>query len=250
MIRSMIDGFLLCFSYFTVLPAFKHELKIDKTSYKAMIFALPFAGTILGIITVLLAYFFSMFVAPLYAFFLASVLYLFLYGFLHLEAIADVIDAWMAKYSNKDVYEIMKEPQVGSIGAVGTFCIVLLKLGAMMYLFTQGEFFFIIVSLMFSRFILVSLNIFSFYEQSSFAKALKTASTLPLILLASFCYLALSSYLVGSFNAIMFFGFSLFFSILILNILKKRFGFLNGDCIGFSIEICELLLLNLGIFLL
>ena len=76
----------------------------------------------------------------LYKAILCAILYLFLYGFLHLEAVCDTIDGYFASLSNKDVYEVMHEPQVGSIGAIGGFCFVLLKVLAISYLLYSESF--------------------------------------------------------------------------------------------------------------
>lgn len=250
MIRSIIDGFLFAFSYFTILPTFKHNLKIDKTTYSSMLFFTPFSGAILAIITVYLAIFLNNFYAPLYSILVSSIIYLALYGFLHLEAIADVIDAWMAKYSNKDIYEIMKEPEIGSIGAIGTFCFILLKLGAIVYLLLDEKFFIFICIVILSRFsILYNLKIFTFHENSFFAKSLKQSSSLLLIVIASTFYALIAFYLIDVKSVLILLVVSVVSSMLLLNMLKKRFGFLNGDCIGFSIEVTELILLNVGLLL-
>lgn len=250
MIRSIIDGFLFAFSYFTVLPTFKHNLKIDKTTYASMLFFTPFSGAIIATITIYLAIFLNNVYAPVYAVMVSSIIYLSLYGFLHLEAIADVIDAWMAKYSNKDIYEIMKEPQIGSIGAIGTFCFILLKLSAIVYLLLDEKFFIFVCIVMLSRLsIIYNLKLFSFHENSFFAKSLKQSSSLFLIAIASFFYCLIALYLIDIKSVLMLVVVSIVSSIVLLNILKKRFGFLNGDCIGFSIEVTELILLNVGLLL-
>lgn len=250
MIRSIVDGFLFAFSYFTILPTFKHNLKIDKTTYSSMLFFTPFSGAIIAIISVYCAVLLNNVFAPIYSIFIASVFYLILYGFLHLEAVADVIDAWMAKYSNKDVYEIMKEPQIGSIGAVGTFCFVLLKIAALVYLFLDEKFFIFICVVIFSRMsILYNVKLFTFHPNSIFAISLKQSATLVTLIMAILFYSVLAFYLVDIKSVLLLLSVSVLSSVLILSILKKRFGFLNGDCIGFSIEITELLLLNVGILL-
>lgn len=251
MMRSIIDGFLFCFSYFTVIPTFKKEYQINQTTYSSMLFFLPFIGSILGVVTLYLAFFLNNFFPPFYSIIVASILYLSLYGFLHLEAIADVIDAWMAKYSNKDIYTIMKEPQVGSIGAIGTFCFVLLKLLAIGYLLYLEAFEFFIVALMVSRLsVLFNLRIFNFHKDSIFAQTLKKSATTKLVIAAIFVYCLVAFFLIGFGNGILIIILALIVSALVLKILNKRFGFLNGDCIGSSIEITELILLNLGLLLL
>lgn len=250
MIRSIIDGFLLAFSYFTILPTFKHHLKIDKTTYTSMLFFTPFCGLIIAIIAIYMAIGLNSFFAPLYAIVVASIFYLMLYGFLHLEAICDVIDAWMAKYSKKDIYEIMKEPQIGAIGAIGAFCFILLKLAAIVYLFLDEKFFIFVVIVILSRLsIIYNLKWFSYHEKSSFALSLKQSSSWMLIIISLLFYGLLSIYLIDVKSTLILIVVSIISSVLILKILKKRFGFLNGDCIGFSIEVTELILLNIGLLL-
>ncbi len=248
MIRSITDGFLFCFSYFTVIPTFKKEYQLNNTTYSAMLFFLPFIGAILAVLTLYFAFFLNSLFAPLYAIFVAGVTYLLLYGFLHLEAVADVSDAWMAKYSNKDVYAIMKEPQVGSIGAIATFSFVLLKLAAIVYLLLDEKFFLFVAALMLSRLtVLSNLKIFEFHEGSIFAQTLKKSATMFVVGLAIVCYGAVLIYLIDVKNSLILLVSALIFSMIVLRILKKQFGFLNGDCIGFSIETTELLLLNIAI---
>lgn len=250
MIRSIVDGMLLAFSYFTVLPTFKHNLKIDNLTYISMLFFTPLCGMILAILSIYFAFGLNMLFSPLYAIVLASIFYLCSYGFLHLEAVADVIDAWMAKYSNKDIYEIMKEPQVGSIGAVGTFCFVLLKLAALIYLFINESYFIIVMVLILSRLsIIYNVHWFSFHQASSFANTLKHNSSWKLILFSLLVYALIGIYLIEIEHFLILLFSSVIISSLVLKVLQKRFGFLNGDCMGCSIEVTELILLNIGLLL-
>ncbi len=250
MIRSIADGFLFCFSYFTVIPTFKKEYQLNQTTYSSMLFFLPFIGAVLAMIVLYVGFFLNNFLAPLYAIFVATIIYFFLYGFLHLEAVADVTDAWMAKYSNKDVYAIMKEPQIGSIGAIATFCFVLLKVAAIVYLLLDEKFFLFVAALLLSRLsVLSNVKIFEFHKGSIFAQTLKKSATTFVVCFAIVCYGALLIYLVDIKSTLILLVSALLFSMVVLKILKKRFGFLNGDCIGFSIEMTELLLLNIGLLL-
>lgn len=248
--EQIIDGFLFAISYFTTLPTFKKELALDKNAYTATLFFTPFCGLIIALITLLFFNFLNIYLNIFYTLIVTSIFYLFLYGFLHLEAIADVIDAWMAKYSNKDIYEILKEPQIGSIGAIGTFCFILLKICAIGYLLYEDKFELFILVVVFSRLtIIYSIKFFDFHENSIFAKTLKSSTSNNLLIVSTLFYIAIGILLVGFKSAFMLFFISILSSILILKILKKRFSFLNGDCIGFSIEFCELLLLNIAILL-
>lgn len=132
--REIFNSFAFTLSYFTVFPVFVKQMTIDKNTFKYSLFFLPLIGLLLSCATILIFIFLSSFFHPLYASVVSAVLSLTLYGYLHTEAITDVVDAWFASYSGKDAYKIMKESTIGAIGAIATFCFVLLKVSIIAYL--------------------------------------------------------------------------------------------------------------------
>ncbi len=242
----MIDGFFLAFSYFSILPLYK-KIEFNQKTYRWTMFFLPFVGIILSLLTIILFLFLKLLSFPIwYGAFLASIFYITLYGFLHLEALIDVIDGWFASFSNKDVYKIMKEPTIGAIGAIGGFLIIIIKIVSISYLLYNHAFLFLFLSTTLSRLsILISIYLFNFHKKSLFLLSFKESFSLKFLLFT------ISVYSISFFNLYFFiFGIvaSLFF-LGILKILQNRFSFLNGDCIGFSIEITEITLFQLGILL-
>lgn len=248
-LRDVFTGFILGLSYFTIIPSFVKKLDITDNSYKYLLFFLPLIGVILGFIVVGFIYLGLEINIPLfYLLFLGACLYLILYGFLHLEALSDVCDAYVARYSNKDLYSIMKEPQIGAIGAIATFVFVLLKLAVIVFLFLEGKFFEFVFILLLSRMsVLYSLRVFDFHKDSSFALLLKEKSTTLLITVTTVSYFLISYYFLDIKTIVILYVVSLIASLLILRVLKKHFGFLNGDCIGTSIEVSEFILLNIAL---
>jgi len=166
----------------------------------------------------------------LYKSILCSILYLFSYGFLHLEAVCDTIDGYFASLSKKDVYEVMHEPQVGSIGALGGFSFVLLKILALAFLLYNESYLIIFFALILSRTSLFFALDLQYHESSHFIKSIQNAYKTPLYL------------------KLLFLPFNLLTKF-ILSGLKKKLGFINGDTLGFTIEIQEIIYLNLGILL-
>ena len=122
--KNILDAFLFALSYFSIIPVPTKNIEIKDETYKYTLLFLPLVGAILGLLVVGTNLFLNQLLNPIYSCFVSAVLYLFLYGFLHLEAVCDVADAWFASYSGKDVYKIMKEPTIGAIGALYTFCFV------------------------------------------------------------------------------------------------------------------------------
>ena len=161
---------------------------------------------------------------------LCSILYLFLYGFLHLEAVCDTIDGYFASLSKKDVYEVMHEPQVGAIGAIGGFCFVLLKIIAIACLLYYECYITIIVALTLSRCSLFFALDLKYHKESHFIKSMQ------------------ESFKTSVFVKLLFLPFHLFTKA-ILKLLKKKLGFINGDTLGFTIELQEIIYLNIGILL-
>ncbi len=223
---DMIKGIIYCISYFTTLPIKMPYFDANKNFYKGVVYGLPIAGLLLGLIVVGL--FLILPFEPLYKAILVSIMYLFLYGFIHLEAVADTIDGLFASLSNKDVHTIMKEPQIGAIGAIGTFCFVLLKILAIAYLLFYGQFAFVILILMLSRMSLLFALDLEFHKDSSFVLSLKNSYSASLVF------------------KIIFFPLN-FLTKYILQKLKKQLGFLNGDTLGFNIELQEIILLNIAV---
>ncbi len=162
---------------------------------------------------------------------MCAILYLFLYGFLHLEAVCDTIDGYFASLSKKDVYEVMHEPQVGSIGAIGGFCFVLLKILAISYLLYSESFIILILAMVLSRTSLFFALDLKYHEKSHFVKSIQESFKTPILI------------------KLLFLPFNLLTKY-ILNMLRSKLGFINGDTLGFNIELQEIIYLNLGIILL
>jgi adenosylcobinamide-GDP ribazoletransferase len=224
--KDIINGILYGISYFTFLPVKVGCFQANKNFYKGVLISLGLSGILLASIIVLLFIFIP---APdIYLAILVSILYLFLYGFLHLEAVGDTIDGLFASLGKKDIYHIMKQPQIGAIGAIGTFCFVLLKILAISMLLIYGHYAIVFLALILSRIsVLFALDL-EFHKSSSFINSLKESFDLPRVFrLILFPFDFLTKY--------------------ILNKLKKQLGFLNGDTLGFNIELQEIIFLHIGV---
>lgn len=224
--KNFKDGLFYGLSYFTVLPIRLKYFETDKKFYKGVVYSLPLSGLLLSVLV--LALFAILPFSLIYKAVFVAIVYLFTYGFLHLEAVADTIDGYFASLSSKDVHSIMKEPHIGAIGAIGTFCIVLLKVLALAYLLYCGMYIAIILAFVLSRSTIFGALELEYHKKSKFAHSLKDSyepnRALDIILLPIRIFTKFH-----------------------LKLVKKKLGFLNGDTLGFHIEITELILLNIGV---
>jgi len=226
--NDIINGIKYGISYFSVLPVKVDKFEANNSFYKGVLYSLPIVGLLLSLI--IIALFIILPMPNIYKAILVSILYLFLYGFIHLEAVADTIDGYFASLSNKDTYNIMHEPQIGAIGAIGTFCFVLLKILALSYLLFQQQYFMIIFALIASRGSIFFATELEYHKESTFINSLKNSIKIAFIFRLLFL----------PFNILTKF---------ILKRIKKAIGFLNGDTLGFNIELQEIILLNIGVLL-
>jgi len=225
---DILNGIKYGISYFSILPIKVDQFEANNSFYKGVLFSLPIVGLLFSLIIISLFIILPM--PNIYKAILVSILYLFLYGFIHLEAVADTIDGYFASLGNEDVHSVMKEPQIGAIGAIGTFCFILLKILALSYLFFQEQFFMIIFILIASRSSIFFAIELEYHKDSTFINSLKNSIKISFIF------------------RLLFLPFNILTK-LILKKVKKAIGFLNGDTLGFNIELQEIILLNIGVIL-
>lgn len=222
----LINGIKYSISYFSVLPIKIGIFEANDNFYKGVLFGLPLIGLISALITIII---FIILPFPIiYKSILCSILYLFLNGFIHLEGVGDTIDGYFASFGKKDVYEVMKEPQIGAIGAIGTFCFILLKILGLSYLLYCEQYIFIILAFVLSRSSIFFALDLKFHKDSIFIQCLQNSIKVSFVFKLLFLPIDILTKII-------------------LRKLKKQLGFLNGDTLGFNIELTEIILLNIGI---
>jgi adenosylcobinamide-GDP ribazoletransferase len=240
-------GLKLMFSYFTILPMpFKKSDDLSSSETLAsMLFFLPLAGLVLGVMMMLL--FNLLHSLAWLAALLCALGYMMLYGFLHTEAIMDVADAIYASHSGKDAYAIIKEPSVGAMGVLWGVSLLLTKVAILSFLLLSGGVTLAIALFMVSRLALQLLFLTQTFR-SSFLTQLKTHFKPTHFLLSLALFGSVGLVLLGwHFVWLLLFGLVLSFTI--TQFLKKKLGFVNGDVLGTTLELTEILLMLLGALL-
>jgi len=247
--KDIYIGVKFCFSYFSILPVnISNDIDVTKDSIiKSFLFFLPFIGLVLGVLTVSIYYIFESY--SYLGLIVASISYMVLYGFLHTEAIADVVDALYAKHSGKDAYKVIKEPTIGAMGLLYTIVFVLLKIAVIMYIFEQNLFYEFIAVLVFSRLALVfNIYLFDIHEKSAFILMMKKNIS-KIFLLLALIFSSVIVILLTSFYTLALGFLVLVICMFVVKILQSKLNFVNGDVLGTSLEVGELISLFLLIVL-
>ncbi len=243
--RKLFLGLKFSFSYFSILPIkFKSSDNLgDKVVLSYMLVFFPFVGIVLAEASVLVGL--ALERVGFLAWVIASLFYMVLYGFLHTEAICDVVDGIYAKHSGKDAYEVLKEPTVGALGVLWSCSFVILKVSTLATLLSLGAFVEFLGVVVASRVVLLVL-IRSLKFRSSFVNKLKEASSNRVFFYVALFCLGLCCILGLEFLVIL--SFSIVFGFLIAKAISKKLGFANGDLLGSTLEIVEVILF-LGVLL-
>ena len=245
--KQILNAFFFALSYFSIIPVFVKNMEINNDTYKYTLVILPLIGAILASLVIGLNLGLNEFFNPLYSAFVCAVVYLALYGFIHTEAIIDVVDAWFASYSGKDAYKIMKESTIGAIGALYGVAFVLLKVGIITYVLYEKQYILFLIVCVFSRLNLIYLlGYFKFSKDSFLSLAFQSGGIFRLKIYALIYIIV--AFFIGK-NIFIILVLSLLSFYFILKILNNKFGFVNGDCLGFTIEHTELVLLNIALMM-
>ncbi len=219
--------------------SFKDEDDLSNKKVLAyMLSFLPLVGLVLGVLSI------SLFTLLENLSYLAAILsacfYMLLYGFIHTEAIIDVVDASYAKHGDKDAYAVIKEPTIGAMGLLYSCVFTICKISTIVYMFINDFILYFLAVLIISRLLLVFLVYFKDFK-SSFVNLLKEGLSLKILLISSLFCMVFGSFLIG-FDFIYLFLSSLVFGFLFINFVKNSLGFINGDVLGCTLECCELFL--------
>ncbi len=117
---------LLAIGFLTVLPVRVRDATMREVGRAGMWF--PIVGFFMGLTVGAIHLVFLQFFAPLLAATLTVVSWIALTGGLHLDGLADCCDGLFVSASPERRLEIMRDPRVGSFGAIGLVLIIALKI--------------------------------------------------------------------------------------------------------------------------
>lgn len=244
LLSAIITQFRLALSFITTLPvgAFSAEVPEEILGQSQTWF--PLVGLLLGLILFLSSFFFQLFLPPTISAALVLAIHFFITGGFHLDGLADTADGLMSgKPEREQIFSIMKDSFLGSMGATALSLLLILKYSALSVIISNAPLALIIFPVL-GRYAIVQLTFSSVYARpegglgSIFTnhcgqRELLTAGIISLV------------------TALLFAGFAGFISsiaitlyvLLIKYAAQRRLGGVTGDILGFTCESSEALVL-------
>jgi len=235
---EMIYKFLLAVQFLTIIPVRLKRPPSPQDKADSAIF-FPVAGLIIGIILyagyIILHKIFPQFLADI----LILIFWVFVTRGMHLDGVADVFDGFYEGNGREKVLQIMKDPHIGAIGALGLLLFVLLKFGGIHSMPGNIKPGFLLVVPSIARGTMVVLAYLLPYARidgtgRDFVNGIKIKQAIAAILISviSISILGMRAAGVMTINVLVVFMLYLYF--------KKRINGITGDCLGFTCEVSEI----------
>ncbi|MEH6551176.1 MAG: adenosylcobinamide-GDP ribazoletransferase [Pseudomonadales bacterium] len=240
---SHLNALLLALQFLTRLPISSSQTFSEQKQALSLLYY-PLAGLIIGA----LLWFLAIALSGLNVFLAASVVLVFwvmITGALHLDGLADLVDAWIGSHDNKQrMLDIMKDPAAGPVAVVSLVLLLMVKWSALVVIFQQQAFALLIFVPMLARAGLLLLFLTTPYvRQGGLGDAISRQfnRSAAIAVLISCWVLVL---LCWPYPAVLFAfaGSALIFWLLRRGLMTRLGGF-TGDCAGAWLEVHELLIL-------
>ncbi len=235
-----LKSFLLALQFLTRIPV-SINFDVSGKQLGQSVLSYPLVGLLIGGLLAVIALLLSQSPLILSAALLLG-FWIFITGGLHLDGLADCSDAWAGGLNNRErSLEIMKDPNVGAIGAVVLISLLLVKWSALFSFLEQQQSLWVLVLIpMLGRCSILALILFSNYIRENGLGAQLTRelpsqmakTLLALCVVVSFLILGF----IPTISAIVVLA-------LIRGLAQQRLGGMTGDVYGAAVEITETTLL-------
>jgi adenosylcobinamide-GDP ribazoletransferase len=241
----MLADLKTALGFLTILPARTERVPQPGDLGRAAAW-FPAVGLLIGLITAAGVWLFSRLFSPLLASALTVGLWILLTGGLHLDGLADCCDGLLSAHSPERRLEIMRDPRLGTFGAVGLFLTLILKILAAGGLPAGNAWFALLLAPMLARFYLLPAGLLTPARSEGLGAQFNAGLSRTGLLAAAI--LPLAGLIYGGWLYIAAAVFAALAAGGILMLARNRIGGLTGDVLGMLVEVSELaflLFLNL-----
>ncbi|MFH1190522.1 MAG: adenosylcobinamide-GDP ribazoletransferase [Candidatus Omnitrophota bacterium] len=231
-------SFLTAIRFLTVLPAGRAE--IDRKDLPLAIELFPVVGLFIGSILILAALTLSALGFNETALNAGVVVILIVItGGLHLDGLADTFDALGSGKPREEMLKIMRDPHIGTMGALALLSALFLKFSLLSCVPASGKFAAIILMCTLSRWsVVMALSWLSYTRSEGKAKIFTESARPKMTVLAALITLAIVS-VTAHFQGVAVFALVTCAAYLFMMYVAKKIGGITGDTLGALSESME-----------
>ena len=237
--------FLIALQFLTVLPV-KIKSDIAEEDFGGSLLYFPIVGMLIGFVPagmVLLLDFLPAQVVGV----LVVIISVVITGGIHLDGFADTCDGFCGQWPKEKILEIMRDSRIGTMGAAGVVCLLLLKFTLIVSIPQSVLWRLLIMMSVFARWSQVLACRTSSYAREEGKGKYFVAHSGKAALLVGSVFTVVLFILLMRFKGIVLLVPSFVVVLLFINYAKKKIGGMTGDTIGATSEIAEISVLFFGL---
>ncbi|MCD0472142.1 adenosylcobinamide-GDP ribazoletransferase [Flavobacterium sp. JAS] len=248
--KKELHIFFTCLMFYTRIPCPKN-IKHDPDYLNKATRYFPFIGWIVGSISFLAFYLFSLFLSTESAVILAIIASILTTGAFHEDGFADVCDGFGGGWTKEKILMIMKDSAIGAYGAIGLVLLFLLKfklLSESISLFANENSYLLIFLLFISAHALSRLAAISIIFTHEYSRDDASSKSKPIAKKHTWKEI-LGSFFFGLIPLFIFSYFQYKFLLALIPVFIMRYflaryfqkwiGGYTGDCLGATQQVCE-----------
>ncbi|MFZ5642296.1 MAG: adenosylcobinamide-GDP ribazoletransferase [Bacillota bacterium] len=241
-----MNSFVFALQHLTRIHLFNPEFDERSLGRSGMFF--PLVGLILGAILSAVDFFSLFMFPPLASSAIVLVALVILTGGIHLDGFMDTVDGVFSGRSRERKLEIMKDSRVGAFGALGAFCLLILKFSFITGL-EDGRYTALILMAVAGRWAMTyAIARFPYVREEGLGKLYSLHTGKFELSVATLIALAVAAF-IGGVGGILIFFSSFVFTHMFCAYLHRVLGGLTGDTYGAVNEVLEVVALGLYISL-
>lgn len=239
---AMFKPFLIAVQFLTRIPiTFKKPPTEQQIGYSLTYY--PLVGLLLGMMLIGLCSLFSLWTTAWINAALVLTVWILLTGGLHLDGLADSVDAWVGGMGDRDrTLVIMKDSNCGPMGVIAIVLVILLKFVALATLFAAQQWFAVAIAIALARTSLVLLFLTTPYVRNSGLGSYLAAyhSRHGCIVAISMAILLITFFIK---NGLILIVIAILTFLLCRRLMISRIGGTTGDTAGALVEVFETMVL-------
>ncbi|QRN86683.1 adenosylcobinamide-GDP ribazoletransferase [Clostridia bacterium] len=236
--------FIAMLTFYTRMPIPKNMV-LDTIDFEKSLGYVPIVGLLIGLVMYGMGYLFTRFSTSISSVLLVIV-YLFVTGGLHIDGLADTLDAFGSNRPREKMLEIMKDSHVGSFGVLG----IVMWFASLAVLLGEVPLFALLLFPLVGRnaaLLVASTN--NYARKSGLGSIFVEAAKMSHFMWGTVLYMLVLFLLYGfELTALLLFTaylLSMIVIFILLSSMGKKLGGVTGDLIGFAIESSQLVFLLL-----
>jgi len=224
------------------------NLNVTEEDFTEGVIYFPVVGALIGVLMMFVLKLTESFVSGLVLSVLLVTFQIFLTGGLHLDGLADSFDGLYSNRSKERVLEIMKDSRVGSNGALALIILILMKVALFSeIIYSYHRVAIIILTPAFARYtVIVASRISDYAREKGMGNFFIGKTKNDHLVMGTIFVLMMSLFNPTNLIAL---GAATVFAVLYSFHVKKKIGGMTGDTLGAMIEMSELVILTVFLFL-